>query len=245
MITISTDDARLWLAELQNTADEEQFVKAMVTLWSIWWVRRKAIHEDQYQSPHSTLCFINRYLADLSLIPQQYHSLQQARSGGDSIQRWRPPLDGWCKMNVDAALSRNSERGAVAVVCRDYTGLFLGASAVVIQNPCDPEILEAMACSEGLSLALDLNLQKVQISTDCMATVKHVGEAFLGPSKVIVEEIKMKLQMIPFSEVIHERRNCNLEAHMLAKAATALVCGRHLWLTGTPDVICIPMTYES
>lgn len=53
----------------------------------------------------------------------------------------------------------------------------------------DLEMLKAMACSEGLSLALDLNVQKVQITTDCSATVKHIQEPFLGPSKVVVEEI--------------------------------------------------------
>ena len=160
-----------------------------------------------------------------------------------SVQKWRPPpAVGWAKMNVDAALSRNGERGALAVVSRDHIGFFLGASALVCKSVTDPEILEAMACCEGLSLALDLNLQQVQISTDCSATVKHIGEAYLGPSKVIMDEIKMKKNMFQTMEIIHEKRECNVEAHVLAKAATSLPCGRHLWLTGTPEIICIPMT---
>lgn len=116
---------------------------------------------------------------------------------------------------------------------------------MVTDNITEPETLEAMACSEGLSLALDMNLQHVQISTDCVATVKHANEAFLGPSKVIVDEIKAKLQLFPYSVLIHEKRECNIEAHVLAKAATSLACGRHLWLTGTPGIICIPMTIDT
>lgn len=121
-----------------------------------------------------------------------------------------------------AAISRNAERAAVAAVCRDYTGLFLGASAMVVDN-LQPETLEAMACSKGLSLTLDLNLQKYQIIMDCVATVNHIGEPFLGPSKVIVEEINTKLQMFPESEVIHERRDHNFKVHMLVKAATTFM----------------------
>ena len=84
------------------------------------------------------------------------------------MQKWRPPpAVGWAKMSVDDALSRNGERGALVVVSWDHTSFFLGASTLVCKNVTDPEILEAMACCEGLSLALDLNLQQVQISTDC------------------------------------------------------------------------------
>lgn len=199
-------------------------------------MRRKAIHEEQYQSSHSTLCFINRYIEDLSLIPQKKHSVQQVSERANlQAKKWLPPRYGWAKANLDAAISRNAERGAVAAVCRDYTGLFLGASAMVVDN-LQPETLEALDCSEGLSLAPDINLQKVQISTDCMATVNHIGDPFLGPSKVIMEEIKMKLQVLPESDVIHERRDHNFEAHVVAKVATTLGPGRHLWLTGTPDI---------
>lgn len=246
MVTIRIEDARLWLVELQGSVNEEQFIKAIVTLWSVWWVRRKAIREQQFQSPHSTLCFINKYISDLGLVPSKQKVVQQPRT--DQIvqrkKKWRAPQVGWAKVNVDAALARQQDRGALAVVCRDYTGLFLGASAMVVDDLTNPEALEAMACSEGLSLALDLNLQKVLVATDCVATVKHIEEAYLGPSKVIVEEIKTKLQMFPSAEVVHENRDFNHEAHVLAKAATSLACGRHLWLTGTPDIICIPMTID-
>ena len=86
-------------------------------LWSIWWVRRKAIHEEQYQSPHSTLCFINRFIEDLSFIPQKKHSVQQVSSRANvQAKKWLPPRYGWAKVNVDAAISRNAEMGAVAAV---------------------------------------------------------------------------------------------------------------------------------
>ena len=81
------------------------------------------------------------------------------------MQKWRPPpAVGWAKMNVDDTLSRYGERGALAVVSRDHTCFFLGASALVCGSVTNPKILEAMACCEGLSLALDLNLQQVQLA---------------------------------------------------------------------------------
>ena len=77
-------------------------------------------------------------------------------------------------MNVDAALSKNSDIAAMAAVARDETGMFLGASALVVEGTTSPEVAEAMACREGLALASDLDLQKIRIATDCVNVVKNI-----------------------------------------------------------------------
>lgn len=87
---------------------------------------------------------------------------------GNSIKRWLPPPTGLAKVNVDALVARNQERGSFAAICRDEHGNYLGASAVVMGSLIEPEILEVMACREGLNLATDLYLQKVQVSMGCM-----------------------------------------------------------------------------
>lgn len=70
----------------------------------------------------------------------------------------------------------------------------MGASAVVVVNLIEPEILEAMACNEGLNLPSDLYLSKVQAAIDCMANVKHLKEPYRGSSNIIIEEIKAKIR---------------------------------------------------
>ena len=87
---------------------------------------------------------------------------------------WIPPPRGVLKVNVDAALSKNSDIAAVAAMARDETGMFLGASALVVEGITSPEVAEAMACREGLALASDLDLQKIRIATDCVNVVKNI-----------------------------------------------------------------------
>ncbi|PNT63592.1 hypothetical protein BRADI_4g17895v3 [Brachypodium distachyon] len=70
--------------------------------------------------------------------------------------RWIPPPALHVKINVDAAVAKQSSSGAIAAVCRDAGGRFLGASALVIAGIADPGTLEALACREALSLAEDL-----------------------------------------------------------------------------------------
>ena len=69
--------------------------------------------------------------------------------------RWIPPPRGVMEVNVDAALSKNSNKAAMAAVARDDVGNFLGASALLSRS--SPEVAEAMAYREGLALATDLD----------------------------------------------------------------------------------------
>jgi hypothetical protein len=61
-------NARLWLFEMIDTLPHDQFIRVAITLWSIWTARRKAIHEEIYQSPLSTFGFINSYISELNAI---------------------------------------------------------------------------------------------------------------------------------------------------------------------------------
>jgi ribonuclease HI len=96
--------------------------------------------------------------------------------------RWIVPPAGVSKINVDAALSKNNRLATVAAIARDEIGAFLGASAVVIRGADDPEILEAVACMEGMALASDLYLAQVKLASDCANVISRInGGDMLGP----------------------------------------------------------------
>lgn len=42
--------ARDWLMSLLKSPDHKKIVKVVVRLWAIWYTRRKAIHENIFQS---------------------------------------------------------------------------------------------------------------------------------------------------------------------------------------------------
>ena len=44
----------------------------------------------------------------------------------------------------------------------------MGALALVLPGVTDPADLEAIACCEGIALAIDLNLERVHMATDCL-----------------------------------------------------------------------------
>jgi hypothetical protein len=64
---IQDTNAYDWLMSAIETLLSEDFIRVAITLWSIWYVRWKAIHEDSFQSPMTTHLFVDRYITDLGI----------------------------------------------------------------------------------------------------------------------------------------------------------------------------------
>jgi hypothetical protein len=62
-------DAKQWLFMLNESMSHEDFTTVVVSLWAIWTARRKALHEELFQSPMTTFGF---------------HSILSQRSSADT-----------------------------------------------------------------------------------------------------------------------------------------------------------------
>lgn len=71
------------------------------------------------------------------------------------------------------------------------------------------ETLEAMAFREALALASDLYINKVQVVTDCLATINHLRGLYLGQSAAIISDIRKKMKEFAAVQLSHERREKN------------------------------------
>ena len=117
MLSNRNDNARLWLFWLFETMNQHDLARVLITMWAIWWARRRAIHDDEYQSPLSTMCFINRYLDDLDIATARRVMLNE-KPPRRRVHRWIPPGEDAVKINVDGAISRSGMAGAAAAICR-------------------------------------------------------------------------------------------------------------------------------
>jgi hypothetical protein len=180
-----------------KSLSQTQVTQVVVIIWTLWHAKRKIIHEGLFQSPLSTHCFIQRFIADLEVLAPAPSSTSERRS---VAPRWIPPPSGVAKVNVDAAVSKNSSIAAIATVAWSTAGEFLGASSMVLKGLSDPETLEALACHEGLSVADDL-LQQVRVATDCQNVIRSIEGAGRGPYGQIVQELNARRN--DFHHVVH------------------------------------------
>ena len=115
-------------------------------------------------------------------------------------------------------------------MCRSKQGVFLGASAIVFNNIDDPATLEALAIREGLALAEDLNLNQIQLASDCEGVVRDVRCGTAADFGAIIKEIQLNSMSFISCNIAYESRSSNIEAHNLAKHSLSLAVGRHVWL---------------
>ena len=106
---------------MSETLPAVQLTVLIVTLWAIWSSRRKAIHEEIFQTPFATDHFIKSYLSDIEFMKKKVGTQVTAISRPAT---WVPPPTDHFKINVDAAVSRSGTFGAVGVICRDVGGCF-------------------------------------------------------------------------------------------------------------------------
>jgi ribonuclease HI len=112
---------------------------------------------------------------------------------------------------------------------QDSSGVYLGSSAVVFDGITDPASLEALACREGLALAADLALSRIQIASDCKLVVEDIREGSMGRYGQIVKEFKHSCNQFDLCNVVHENRASNFEVHNLAKFVITRGVGRYIW----------------
>jgi ribonuclease HI len=217
------------------TLQRDELTWVVVTLWAIWFARRKGILENIFRSPLSTHSFVERFITDLNLISL---GRKQQGSGKTTSSGWIPPPAGVTKINVDAAISKDSGRGAVAAIVRDEAANFMEASALFIAGILEPETMEAIACREGLSLASDLQLNKVKLASDCANVVRCILEEAMGSYSHVVREIKARMADFQEFKIVHEGRRANVDAHMLARGALGTDVVRHVWFLNPPDGVC-------
>ena len=162
------------------------------------------------------------------------------------MPKWIPPPADTMKINVDAAISKNTGRAAAAAVARDGTGAFQGASVLVIQGITDPESMETITCRAGLALASDLTFRKVRIASDNISVGKSIrGDEDKGIYGHVVQEIKARAGSFVSLEFVHEGRACNADAHKLARSSIYCELGRQVWFLSPPVGICASVSINN
>ncbi|XP_073358296.1 uncharacterized protein [Aegilops tauschii subsp. strangulata] len=86
IITTTEPKAKQWLFTLMDSMSHKDFVLVAVTLLSIWYARRKAIHEAIFQSPHATHGFITSFISELEVESGEGQEVLPLQSAGMKVE---------------------------------------------------------------------------------------------------------------------------------------------------------------
>jgi hypothetical protein len=133
-------------------------------MWALWSMRNKRRHGERPMNAFQAASWAKDTTFGLW---QMYHSSNRLRFEAPCL-KWQPPSPGWVKVNTDAAFYETDNHGATACVLRDHAGSFGEAQAKWYDQILDACTMEAMACRDGLKMAIQSGFQRIHLETDCL-----------------------------------------------------------------------------
>lgn len=203
--------------------------KIVSVMWSIWHSRNRWTHDKERSDPANSLRIIRETLAILEL-PRD-HALALPGYG------WHPPEDDNVKINTDAGIDSNRERGGAGGVARSATH-FLGAWCKPHDGVTDSLIAEALSLRDGVLYAKLRGLDKVVMEMDCKEVVdlwntRHNSRSVVAP--ILLEIGDLSTSFSSFT-IQHVSRSSNLPAHLCAKRACSLQV-TEAWTDNVPSFL--------
>lgn len=175
-------------------------------------------------------------LADFHLAHFRYSQPSAAEEA-----RWTPTVFPWYKVNMDAAIFKNTKSVGIGVIARDHVGAVLAALSTQLLLPLGPLEAEAKALDVAISFAKDIGLQEVTFKSDCSILTGALSDTPNVPISIenIVSGIHNKLQHFRQHQMLHVKRQGNTPAHNLARHAKGLD-NFATWIEETPFFIESP-----
>lgn len=187
----------------------------IVGMYSLWMQRNNRRHGAPVQSVRGAVQWAVDLAHDLWLMhePKLQVPVPVPRPG------WKLSETSWVKCNTDGAFCVEKRWGATGVVLRDHHGSFVAGRAQWYKHGLDALTMEALAVRDGLALAHNKGIQRLQLETDSQELVKlwttdTDHRSRIGP--VIREAREISLIFVDF-KLFYSRRSCNRVAHTLAK----------------------------
>lgn len=229
----SPGDMKNWMLEWLGHACSQEKELILMTLYQIWLARNDARDGKRIEEPSSVADKAWRFLEEWKEIKEPRSTISTRPTG-----HWLPPEVGWIKANTNGATAMNLGVGGGGAILRDHHGSFVAGACHFFLSISDPEQAELLACRRAVQVASELGVRKLMLETDSQTVAYMLRDRELNRSVhgMLVEEIKMMLELMDGHMVMWARRSTNKAAHILAAEG----CRRRLcktWFQVLPKCI--------
>ncbi|CAL1384392.1 unnamed protein product [Linum trigynum] len=201
-----------WLCAVMDQTEDETLEKLGILLWSIWNERNNHMFNKKKAEEWEIVGRALTYWEEF-----QSHHLEEKEERGEDNDTWETPMEGWVKLNVDAAVLAENGTG-LGVVARDASGRFLLAAVRRERTQWPPELAELRAIAFGVELAEEHNLQMVEVESDCLNAIHQMQaeEMMRLEGGVLAREIKTRAARLGSVRWRFTKRTGNESAHAMA-----------------------------
>ncbi|KAK8511097.1 hypothetical protein V6N12_033378 [Hibiscus sabdariffa] len=151
---------------------------------------------------------------------------------------WSPPMIGRVKVNFDASFNQSLLQSVSGIVIRNSDGLLMAADSFPNSHVVSPEMAEALACEQALTLSKDLGFRKIEVEGDALTIISKLRHPTVDQSmfRAIYHNIYVKKYDFKFLSFDHVKRENNNAAHVLARIGRSTSTPM-VWIeVGPPEV---------
>ncbi|KAL3812349.1 hypothetical protein ACJIZ3_013617 [Penstemon smallii] len=215
---LETEDTKAWFRFLCLKSDAKELGFAVILTWWLWFSRNKWVWESEDILPNILIGFAKDFSVRFQLALLCRTKLPMDRS----VPRWSPPPEGFVKVNMDAAISKDGLTIGLGFIARDSLGHCLGWKATSLPLPLDPEAAEATAALRALEFSIASGWNRLILEGDCLPVVSRIRspDSSMGVLGAIFDDIKRLALGLEEFRILHTIRENNRVAHYLAKLAS-------------------------
>lgn len=142
------------------------------------------------------------------------------------VHRWKPPAEGFLKVNVDASVFAGADTFIIGMVLRDHNGSFIQGKNLCLPYPGTVLEGEAIGVKEALTWIKELQLHNISIESDSRLTVKAINENVDYQLEVgdVLEGCRCDLLSMAGVVVSYIRKQANKVAHGIARIPCSIGC---------------------
>jgi ribonuclease HI len=220
---ISTKDR---LLKLCRNSDVDEAGKVATLLWLLWQNRNNWIWNNEKELGQQLGIKAMQMWHDWKAVQRVY--AVENRQEQQHIRSWQAPPQGIFKCNVDAGLHVVSRRTSAGWCVRDFRGYYVLGGSSWIHGICSSNVGEALALLGAMQELQQRGFHNVIFETDAHNIVHAIRHRYNGESEFssIINKIKCMLSSNLGFEVKPIRRQANMIAHSLARAAFSWPCRR-------------------
>jgi ribonuclease HI len=202
-------------------SDDKYAAGQFATLvWVLWSNRNNSIWNDTKEQG-IVLGHKARHIWEEWFSVQQVQLGQQASTQQSSVLQWQKPSERWYKCNIDAGFHRERNKTSGGWCLRDHTGMFVAAGTSWLEGVCSVIEGESIALLHALNELVQRGVSHAIFETDSKSLVDAIQHIHVGVSdfSLIVRRINNVLSLNPNFMVRFVKRQANIVAHTLARAA--------------------------
>jgi ribonuclease HI len=201
--------------------------KAAVLLWFIWQIRNDKVWNEgnpsAIQMGVQATAYWNQWAAVNGVLHDQQQPVQQ-HTPVTNLMQWQQPAIGTLKCNVDASFFIANGATGWGWCLRDSRGHFKLAATNIVYSSHSVMEGEALALIDAMEEMIQRGHTSVTFESDSKIVVDAISSSQHGLSEfhILISHIQSLLSLHNYFEVKYVKRQANIVAHTLARAAYSM-----------------------